>query len=73
MQRQVRVSVVHQQDVLRPTIDRVPQGIIVFSSDFPHIEGHQEAVALYDKQMEGLSRSARESFFGRSVAELMGI
>jgi uncharacterized protein len=73
MQRQVRVSVVHQQDLLRPTIERVPEGIIVFSSDFPHIEGSQNAVALYDAQMEGLSQSARESFFGKSVADLMGL
>ena len=71
MRRQVRVSVVHQQDALRPTLDRTPEGIIVFSSDFPHVEGHQEAVALYDKQLEGLGQSARESFFGRSAAELL--
>lgn len=73
VQRQVRVSVVHQQDLLRPTIEQVPEGIIVFSSDFPHIEGSQDAVALYDAQMQGLSPSARESFFGKSAAELLGI
>jgi len=73
VQRQVRVSVVQQQDVLRPTIDRVPEGIIVFSSDFPHIEGSPDAVAIYEKQMEGMSQSARESFFGRSAAELLGL
>jgi predicted TIM-barrel fold metal-dependent hydrolase len=73
MARQVRVSVVHQQDVLRPTIERVPEGMIVFSSDFPHVEGHQEAVALYDAQLDGLGQSARERFFGRSAAELLGL
>ena len=73
LQRQVRVSVVHQQDVLRPTIDRIPEGIVVFSSDFPHVEGHQEAVTLYDAQLAGVSQSAREAFFGRSAAALMGI
>jgi predicted TIM-barrel fold metal-dependent hydrolase len=73
MQRQVRVSVVHQQDELRPTIERVPDGIIVFASDFPHIEGHQEAVSLYDAQLQGLARTTRESFFGRSAAALLGI
>jgi uncharacterized protein len=71
MQRQVRISVVNQQDTLRPTIDRVPEGLIVFSSDFPHIEGHQEAHTIYAQQMEGLSQSAKESFFGRSAAELL--
>lgn len=73
MQRQVIVSVVHQQDVLRPTIERVPEGMIVFSSDFPHIEGHQEAVSIYGKQIEGLSRSAQEAFFGTSAARLLEI
>jgi len=73
VQRQVRVSVVHQQDLLRPTIERIPEGIIVFSSDFPHVEGHQEAVALYDQQLEGLPQSTRESFFGKSAADLLGL
>lgn len=73
VKRQVRVSVVQQQDVLHPTIDRLPDGIIVFSSDFPHIEGSPDAVAIYDKQMEGMSNCARESFFGRSAAELLQI
>jgi predicted TIM-barrel fold metal-dependent hydrolase len=73
MRRQVMVSVVHQQDVLRPTIERVPEGMIVFSSDFPHVEGHQEAVALYDAQIADLGERAREQFFGASAAALMHI
>ena len=73
MARQVRVSVVHQQDMLRPTIDNVPEGMIVFSSDFPHVEGHQEAVALYDRQLQGLSEEARASFFGESAAALLDL
>lgn len=71
MQRQVRLSVVHQQDILRPTVDKVPEGLIVFSSDFPHIEGHQEAHTIYDQQLEGLPQSLRESFFGKAAAEVM--
>ena len=51
----------------------IPEGIVVFSSDFPHVEGHQEAVALYDAQLAGVSAGAREAFFGRSAAALMGI
>lgn len=73
MQRQVLVSVVHQQDVLRPTIEKVPEGMIVFSSDFPHIEGHQEAVAIYGQQLEGLPQSLREQFFGQAAARVMKI
>lgn len=73
MQRQVRVSVVHQQDALRPTIDRIPEGIVVFSSDFPHVEGHQDAVRIYDEQLGDVSQSAREAFFGKAVAEIMHV
>ena len=73
MQRQVRVSVVHQQDRLRPTIERIPAGLVVFSSDFPHIEGHQEAVALYEAQLEGVEPRTRELFFGAAAAEIMHI
>ena len=67
------MSVVNQQDKLRPTMDRVPEGLIVFSSDFPHVEGHPEAHTIYLKQMEGMSQSAKESFFGRSAAALLKI
>ncbi|MCB2067382.1 MAG: amidohydrolase [Erythrobacter sp.] len=73
MQRQVCVSVVHQQDMLRPTIEKVPEGLIVFSSDFPHIEGHQEAHTIYGQQLEGLSQGLKESFFGKRAAQLLDI
>lgn len=71
MLRQVRVSVVNQQDQLRPTIDRVPEDLIVFASDFPHVEGHQDAVAIYDAQLSGSDDSRRKRFFGESIASLM--
>lgn len=73
MQRQVCVSVVQQQDQLRPTIEKVPEGLIVFSSDFPHIEGHQEAHTIYGQQLEGLPQSLRESFFGKRAAQLLDL
>lgn len=71
MQRQVRVSVVHQQDRLRPTIEHVPEGLIVFSSDFPHVEGNQDAVRIYGEQLGDVSPSAREAFFGKATADVM--
>lgn len=73
MLRQVCVSVVHQQDRLRPTVDRVPEGLVVFSSDFPHMEGHQQAHRIYDAQLEGASQSLRESFFGKRAEALFGL
>lgn len=73
LQRQACVSVVHQQDVLRPTIERVPEGLIVFASDFPHVEGSQDAVALYDAQLGDVSPQAREAFFGGTAARIFGV
>ncbi len=73
MARQVCVSVVHQQDQLRPTIEHVPEGLIVFSSDFPHIEGHQEAHTIYGQQLDGLPLSLKESFFGKRAAQLLDL
>lgn len=73
MQRQVAVSVVHQQDLLRPTIEKVPEGMIVYSSDFPHVEGNQEAHTLYGAQLDGLPQSLREAFFGGNAARLLGV
>lgn len=73
VQRQIRVSVVRQQDVLRPTIERIPEGIVVFSSDFPHLEGDQEAVAIYDQQLGACSAAARAKFFGEAVQDVLRI
>jgi predicted TIM-barrel fold metal-dependent hydrolase len=36
MSRQVRVTVLGAEDRLHPTIDRSPDGVIVFASDYPH-------------------------------------
>lgn len=45
----------------------------MFSSDFRHIEGHQEAHTIYGQQLEGLPQSLRESFFGKRAAKLLDL
>lgn len=45
----------------------------MFSSDFPHIEGHQEAHTIYGQQLDGLPPSLRESFFGKRAAQLLNL
>ncbi len=71
MQRQVRVSVLAAGDLLRPTLDRVPSGMLLYSSDFPHQEGRWESQQLFEAQMAGIPESDRAKFFGGSIAELM--
>lgn len=69
--RQVRVSVLAAGDQLRPTLDRVPPGMLVYSSDFPHQEGRWESRSIFESQMDGVGAAARERFFGGSIADLM--
>ncbi len=73
MRRQVRVTPLASADPLRPTMDLLPDELLVFSSDFPHQEGRHDAVKLCDQQMGDLDVSAREQFFGESIASLLGL
>ena len=60
-------------DPLRPTLDLVPEEMLVFSSDFPHQEGREDAVAICQEQMKDCSAQARSRFFGDSIAELLDL
>jgi uncharacterized protein len=71
MQRQVRVAALVAGDTLRPTMDYSPEGVVVFSSDFPHPEGSADALDIFDAQLDGLDVKTRESFFGGAVNEVM--
>lgn len=71
LERQVRVSVLAAGDRLRPTLDRVPPGMLLYSSDFPHQEGRWEARQIFEAQMDGIDAAAREQFFGGSISALM--
>ncbi len=73
MRRQVRVTPLVSADPLRPTLDLVPEEMLVFSSDFPHQEGREDAVALCEAQMEDRTPEARATFFGGSVADLLDV
>lgn len=73
LERQVRVSVLAAGDNLRPTIDRVPPGMLLYSSDFPHQEGRWESRQIFEEQMAGIDAAARAQFFGGSIASLMGL
>ena len=60
-------------DPLRPTMDLLPEELLVFSSDFPHQEGRAEAVKICNQQLGDLEVGAREQFFGGSIASLLGL
>jgi uncharacterized protein len=73
IRRQVRVSVVRQHDRLYPTLARIPAGIVVFASDFPHPEGSQDAVEVYQRELGAVAPLVSESFFYRAAADILQI
>lgn len=73
LERQVRVSVLAAGEALRPTLDRVPPGMLLYSSDFPHQEGRWESRQIFEAQMDGVDAGARELFFGKSIADLLSL
>jgi predicted TIM-barrel fold metal-dependent hydrolase len=55
---------------LEQLMDSVPSpDMVVFSSDYPHLEGRDDAVALFEKHLP--DASVRESFFGAAMDEFM--
>jgi predicted TIM-barrel fold metal-dependent hydrolase len=73
LERQLRVSVLAAGEALRPTLDRVPPGMLLYSSDFPHQEGRWESRQIFEDQMDGIDAEARELFFGKSISDLMAL
>ena len=51
---------------------RSPEGMLVFSSDFPHPEGTKSPRQIFDDLLSDASEREREQFFGGSLAELTG-
>jgi predicted TIM-barrel fold metal-dependent hydrolase len=72
LRRQVRVTPLVVSQPLHPTIDMVPAEMLCFSSDYPHVEGTGDAVAVCDRQLTGMSDGVRSAFYG-GVGELIGL
>lgn len=80
IQRQVRLTALpgfidagQESLTVQETLERLPDpGMLVFSSDYPHLEGRQSAVPYFEKLLPQ-DEKLREGFFGASVAELVGL
>ena len=73
MRRQVRVTPLVSSDPLRPTFDEVPEEMLVFSTDVPHPEGRDGAIALCAAQLTDLPEQRRARFFGQEIADLLSL
>ena len=71
LRRQVRVTPLVVSQPLMPVLDLAPE-MLCFSSDYPHVEGTSDAVALCERQMSGVSDDVRTAFYS-GVGELIGL
>jgi len=70
LQRQVRVTPLAASQQLRAVLDEVPAEMLCFSSDYPHVEGSDHAVEIFERQLEGVDDAVRAAFFG-GIEELL--
>ena len=71
LRRQVRVTPLVVSQPLMPVLEMAPE-MLCFSSDYPHVEGTSDAVALCERQMSDVSGDVRAAFYG-GVGELIGL
>jgi predicted TIM-barrel fold metal-dependent hydrolase len=71
LRRQVSVTPLVATEPLRPTLDLAPE-MLCFSSDYPHVEGSGQAVAICDRQLGDLDPAGRAAFY-QGVGELIGL
>jgi predicted TIM-barrel fold metal-dependent hydrolase len=72
IRRQVRASPLAQFEPLHPTFDLLPEVLVCFATDYPHLEGCADAVEVCTKQLTEDGADVQERFFG-GVAELLGV
>ena len=46
--------------------------MILFSSDFPHVEGGRNPLKRFNESLEGVSELARRKFYRDNFIDLMG-
>jgi predicted TIM-barrel fold metal-dependent hydrolase len=53
-------------------IDQAGDDIFMFSSDYPHPEGHRDPISKFEDTMAGVSDDARRRFYRDNLADLLG-
>jgi predicted TIM-barrel fold metal-dependent hydrolase len=71
LQRQVRVTPLVASEPLRPTLDAARE-MLCFSSDYPHVEGTADAVAICERQLGDIPAAARADFYA-GVGDMIGL
>jgi predicted TIM-barrel fold metal-dependent hydrolase len=71
LRRQFRVTPYPHEDV-RWILENSGEEMVLFSSDFPHVEGGRNPLKRFNDSLEGVSPAARRAFYRDNFIDLMG-
>lgn len=71
LRRQLRVTPYPHEDV-RWIMENSGEEMVLFSSDFPHVEGGRNPLKRFNDSLEGCSEAARRRFYRDNFIDLMG-
>ena len=71
LRRQFRVTPYPHEDV-RWIMENSGQEMVLFSSDFPHVEGGRNPLKRINDNLSGVSEAARRAFYRDNFIDLMG-
>ena len=73
LRRNLRVSPL-AHDPASLVIEQVGPGMIVFSTDYPHLEGGKDAVSVFQRKLDGrVDEETTAAFFGGTIAADMAL
>jgi uncharacterized protein len=71
LRRQLRVTPYPHEDV-RWIMENSGQEMVLFSSDFPHVEGGRNPLKRFNDSLAGVDERARRAFYRDNFIDLMG-
>ncbi len=71
VKRQVRVTPYPSEDV-GWIIENSGDGVCLFSSDYPHVEGGRNPIRRFEENMKNLSEAQKQRFYFDNMVDLMG-
>jgi predicted TIM-barrel fold metal-dependent hydrolase len=57
---------------VRWILENSGEEMVLFSSDFPHVEGGRNPLKRFNDSLEGVSPAARRAFYRDNFIDLMG-
>ena len=65
-------DVVPASQPIAGVLQQLPPNLLAFCSDYPHVEGTTDAVAICERQLKDVDAHTRESFFA-GAGDLIGV